>query len=385
MRPQARRLMLPLLVCLWPSLALGQTQPAGTTAGEIYRKASPAVVLIELYDSKGEVSKSGSGFLVSPEGAILTNYHVVAHSKQATVRLANGDAYDTLEVLDIDKRKDIALIKIKAIGLPTLTLGRSNTVEVGDTVFSLSNPLGVLQNSLSQGIVSGIRQGDGYRYFQISAPISPGSSGGPIFNARGDVIGIAVASLQEGQNLNFAIPVDYAKGMLSSNQPRPLASIYEPEPESTKTPESKSAGGANAPVSTGAGPKPSPTPQDVFVWFDESAPGPGAPLFEVVVTAHAYDGALAMLRKARQGNTSVQAGTSVLDTGYHPATVGLDSWQKGNPNSAPSLFYWQGEEVNGATQVMHFQMTKRAYEEMLALVAGSDLRVRPSQTSNQNH
>jgi hypothetical protein len=128
-----------------------------------------------------------------------------------------------------------------------------------------------------------------------------------------------------------------------------------------------------------------PTPQDIFVWFDESAPGSGAPLFEVLVTARAYDGALAILRQARQGNTSVQAGTSVLDTGYHPATVGLDSWQKSNPNSAPSLFYWQGEDLNGATPVMHFQMTKRAYEQMLALVAGSDLRVRLSQTSNQNH
>jgi hypothetical protein len=63
---------------------------------------------------------------------------------------------------------------------------------------------------------------------------------------------------------------------------------------------------------------------------------------------------------------------------YHPSTVSLDSWQKSNPNSAPSLFYWQGEEVNGATLVMHFQMSKRAYEQMLALVAGSELRVRPS-------
>ena len=129
----------------------------------------------------------------------------------------------------------------------------------------------------------------------------------------------------------------------------------------------------------------SATPQDVFVWFDEPAPGPGAPLFEAVVTARAYDGALDLLRKARQGNTSVQTGTSVLDTNYHPPTVNLDSWQKSNPNSAPSLFYWQGEEVNGATPVMHFPITKRAYEQMLALVAGSDLRVRPSETTNQNH
>jgi hypothetical protein len=130
---------------------------------------------------------------------------------------------------------------------------------------------------------------------------------------------------------------------------------------------------------------PSPTAQDVFVWFDESAPGPGAPLFETVVTARAYDGALAILRQARQGNTSVQAGTSVLDSNYHPPTVNFDSWQRSNPNSAPSLFYWQGEEVNGQTPVMHFQMTQRAYEQMLALVAGSDLRVRPSQVSDQNH
>lgn len=188
-----------------------------------------------MYDSKGEVYKRGSGFLVRPEGVILTNYHVIAHSKQGTVRLANEDAYDTVEVLDIDKRKDIALIKIKAISLPYLALGQSNTVEVGETVFALSNPLGVLQNTLSQGIVSGIRQGDGYRYFQISAPISQGSSGGPIFNAKGEVIGIAVASLEEGQNLNFAVPIDYAKGMLPSNQPKPLASIYEPEPDSMKS------------------------------------------------------------------------------------------------------------------------------------------------------
>ncbi len=134
-------------------------------------------------------------------------------------------------------------------------------------------------------------------------------------------------------------------------------------------------------------PAPAPTistSQDVFVWFDESAPGPGAPLFEAVVTSRAYDGALALLRQARQGNTSVQAGTSVLDTGYHPATISLDAWQKDNPKSAPSLFYWQGEEVSGATQVMHFQMTKRTYEQMMALVAGSDLRVRPSQGSNPN-
>src|SRR5271167_2323478 len=122
-----------------------QVAPPITTAADLDKQASPSVVLIEIYDSKGEVSAKGSGFLVSAEGAILTNYHVVAHTKRATVRLANEDAYDTVEVLEIDKRKDIALIKIKGFGLPYLKLGRSQNVEVGETVYSLSNPLGVFQ------------------------------------------------------------------------------------------------------------------------------------------------------------------------------------------------------------------------------------------------
>jgi hypothetical protein len=221
-----------------------QVAPPATTAADLYKQASPSVVLIEIYDSKGEVSAKGSGFLVSADGAILTNYHVVAHTKRATVRLANEDAYDTVEVLEIDKRKDIALIKIKGFGLPFLKLGRSQNVEVGETVYCLGNPLGVFQNTLSEGIVSGIRPGDGYKYFQISAPISHGSSGGPIFNSKGEVIGIAVATIEEGQNLNFAVPIDYARGMvLEMGSPKPLSAIYEPEPEKP----AESANAASAP------------------------------------------------------------------------------------------------------------------------------------------
>ncbi len=216
-----------------------QEQP-GTLAGEIYKKASPAVVLIESLNEKHEVAAAGSGFLVSSDGKILTNYHVIAHTKEVTVRLANKDAYDAVDVLDIDKRKDIALIKIKAVDLPFLTVGKSSTVDIGDQVFSLSTPLGVFQNTLSEGIVSGIRAGDGYRYFQVTAPISHGSSGSPIFNSKGEVIGIAAITISEGQNLNFAIPIDYAKGMLASpSQPRTLAAIYEPEPESEPEPDKK--------------------------------------------------------------------------------------------------------------------------------------------------
>jgi len=219
-----------LIVC--SALSIGQTKTTDSSAGAVYRNASPAVVLIEVYNEKGEVSGAGSGFLISTDGKILTNYHVVQHSKRATVRLANKDAYDDVQVLDVDKRKDVVLLKIKAVDLPYLTLGKSRAVEIGDKVFSLSHPLGLLQNTLSEGIVSGMREADGYRYFQISAPISHGSSGGPIFDSKGEVVAIATAIIEAGQNLNFAVPIDYAKGMLSASNAKPLESVYEPEPDS---------------------------------------------------------------------------------------------------------------------------------------------------------
>jgi trypsin-like peptidase len=207
--------------------------------GDLYNMAAPSVVLIETYGEDGKVSGNGSGFIVSSDGMILTNYHVVAHTKRATVRLANNDAYDYVGVLDTDKRKDIALIKIKAVNLPYLKLGHSSSAKIGDTLYALGNPLGILQNTLSEGILSSVRQADGYRLFQLSTPISHGSSGSPVFDAKGEVVGLIESTIEEGQNLNFAIPIDYAVGMLSSKEIRPLVSIYEPEPPSE--PESRLA------------------------------------------------------------------------------------------------------------------------------------------------
>jgi hypothetical protein len=236
----SQRLLLSLL--LLPVFLRAQTTTTKSVekaAGEIYKLAGPSVVLIEVYGDDGKVSGSGSGFLVSADGRILTNFHVIAHTKRATVRLANEDAYDAVNVIDVDKRKDIALVKIKAVDLPFLNLGHSNFVQVGDKLFTLGNPLGVFQNTLSEGLLSGIRQMDGYKMFQLSAPISHGSSGGPVFDARGEVVGIVEATISEGQNLNFAIPIDYAAGMLSSKEVQPLSAFYEPE--ETKQPSEVAA------------------------------------------------------------------------------------------------------------------------------------------------
>jgi S1-C subfamily serine protease len=229
---------------LVPSIVQGQAaqyQPASLGPGDIYKMSSPSVVLIETYGDDGKVSGAGSGFLVSADGRILTNFHVIAHSKRATVRLANEDAYDSVEVVDVDRRKDIAVIKIKAVNQPVVKIGHSTAVQVGDKLYTLGNPLGVFQNTLSDGILSGIRQMDGYKLFQLSAPISHGSSGSPVFNSSGEVIAIVESTLSEGQNLNFAIPIDYAAGMLDSRQTHPLESVYELE-EPKKVEESKSSG-----------------------------------------------------------------------------------------------------------------------------------------------
>ena len=235
----ARRLLQGLLLFALPTLLFSQATQAPTqakSAGDIYKMSGPSVVLIETYGDDGKVSGSGSGFLVSADGKILTNFHVVAHTKRATVKLANEDAYDTVSILDVDKRKDIALLKIKAVNLPYLKLGHSNSAQIGDKLYTLGNPLGVFQNTLSEGLLSGIRQMDGYKMFQLSAPISHGSSGSPVFNAQGDVIGIVEALISEGQNLNFAIPIDYAAGMLDSSNVQPLSAFYEPE-ETKQPPE----------------------------------------------------------------------------------------------------------------------------------------------------
>ncbi len=211
----------------------------------IYEANKNSTVLIKILDGEGKQTAQGSGFLVSEDGRIFTNFHVIRHAKAASVYLSNGDAYDAVEVVDVDKRRDIALLKIRAVDQRPVRLGRSSDLKVGDKIFALTNPNG-LQNSLSEGIVSAIRQADGFKLLQITAPISPGSSGGPIFDSKGNVVGIAVGTW-EGQALNVAIPIDYARGMLSGTTLQPLATFYEPEP---RTDDQKVSPTSPSPVPT---------------------------------------------------------------------------------------------------------------------------------------
>ena len=181
------------------------------TTPEIAEIALRSTVHLGLIDGKGN-SWTGSGFVIH-DGQIATNYHVINNMSVGGVRLVGKEEiYPVESVLDSDKEHDLAVIKVGGIDAPALSLGDSDTVRIGDKVYVAGNPQG-LEGSFSDGIISAIR-GDSDKFFQMTAPISQGSSGGPVFNEKGEVIGVSFATFLNGQNLNFAIPVSYLKPMI---------------------------------------------------------------------------------------------------------------------------------------------------------------------------
>jgi hypothetical protein len=168
---------------------------------------------------------------------------VVFGAASAQVKLSNGDVYDEVGIVDTDERKDIALLKIKAVSLPVLQLKNSDEVEIGSSVYALGSPLG-LEGSISHGLVSALRPGsevsprmEGFRVIQFTAPMSPGSSGGPLLDETGKVVGLVSASAAAGQNLNLAIPANYIRGLAeSAGEAKPLAKMSV-KPSTNRSPE----------------------------------------------------------------------------------------------------------------------------------------------------
>lgn len=165
---------------------------------------------------------SGSGFFVSADGLIVTNKHVVADEKaEYTVILGNGEEH-MAKVLARDPSNDIALIKIEGKDFPALDLGDSDQIKVGETVIAIGNPLGEFENSVTRGIISGVKRnlsassglGDSERLsgiIQVDAAINPGNSGGPLFNLAGAVIGVNVAMAQGAESIGFSLPINQVK------------------------------------------------------------------------------------------------------------------------------------------------------------------------------
>lgn len=195
------------------------------TAKAVAAKSFPSVVLLLMEDSQGQPVSLGSGFFVDG-GYVATNAHVIRGTSRGTVRLVGRpEKGEITAIAAIDTARDLVLLTVKGVSGPSLPIGKSIHITVGEEVYAIGNPQG-LEGTISQGIVSGVRRVADTEILQVTAPISPGSSGGPVLNQKGQVIGVAVATFRGGQNLNFAIPIDYLTALLS--QPRtnlPLQSL----------------------------------------------------------------------------------------------------------------------------------------------------------------
>ena len=202
-----------------PNMVAGQKQGEELSLVDINKKVANSVVAVLIVtDQQQETEFSGSGFVISEDGYIITNEHVINDAKEIKIVLHDGVSEYTAAVVGADERSDLAVLKIEAAGLTPVELGDSSLLEVGETVVAIGNPYGMeLAGTMTNGIVSALNRkiemnGSYMTLIQTNASINPGNSGGPLVNAYGQVIGITssklVATGYEG--IGFAIPINHA-------------------------------------------------------------------------------------------------------------------------------------------------------------------------------
>ena len=219
--------LLPLVfVC---AALYGQTRPLSTS--QILNLEGPSVVKIEVYNGQGVLGAQASGVVIAPGGIVATNAHVVNGACNVYIKRPSGSLIAALEVVRIDPDKDIAILRFDSKDLPAAVLGDWHALRVGDRVIKIGNPLG-LEQTVSEGIVSGLRTTEkGQAVIQTTAPISPGSSGGGLFDAVGQLVGLTTFTLEGSQNLNFAVPLADVVYLLKLGPEKPWATAsYCSEP-----------------------------------------------------------------------------------------------------------------------------------------------------------
>lgn len=191
------------------------------TPAQIFSEFAPSVVTISIKGPVGE--GGGTGFLIDGTGTIGTNYHVIDNATEIKVKLMDGTFADEVEILAENEALDLALLRIKTSAkLSPVALGDSEKVAVGERAVSIGNPLG-LEHTLTDGLISARRMLQGKRMIQMSTPVSPGNSGGPLFNIRGEVIGVSTGIYHGhsmlAQNLNLAMPINDLRAMIRADYP----------------------------------------------------------------------------------------------------------------------------------------------------------------------
>ena len=211
------------------------THASSRSVPQLAEKALAATVSLEVQDENGVTLGQGSGFFVRPN-LIATNFHVIDGAAKGIERLVNkGTAYPIEGLAGTDEINDLALLRVTIHGVIPLSLGDSDKVQIGQTVYVAGNPLG-FEGTFSDGIVSNRRNTNGIERLQMTAPISPGSSGGPVLNTSDEVIGVSVSTFSPrfGQNLNFAIPANSLRELLArSRQAKPM--LYSKQTTSADT------------------------------------------------------------------------------------------------------------------------------------------------------
>jgi tetratricopeptide (TPR) repeat protein len=204
------------------------------TTEEIAKRNTSSVMLLS------DENSLGTGFILSEDGVLVTNFHVISAGKKMVAKSHTGGLYEVQAVLATDKVRDIAILKLGAKNLNALELAAPTTVSPGSKIVVIGNPVG-LESTVSEGIVSAKRQlGDYGEVLQITAPISPGSSGSPVLNKEGKVVGIATFKRIDGESLNFAIPSYRITDLLMSlknGTPATAAEGYTPSRDTEGSPE----------------------------------------------------------------------------------------------------------------------------------------------------
>jgi len=216
-----------------------QSLPSVVTVGITKTTSTPGFLEIDPFNPFGGFRQTpgqkqkvdqniGSGFIVKDDGIIITNKHVVADTDATYKVVTNNDKTYNVEKIYRDPLNDLAILKVNASGLKSLLLGDSNKLKLGQMAIAIGTPLGEFRNTVTTGIISGLGRGitagspyEGYvekldNVIQTDAAISPGNSGGPLLNSKGEVIGVNAAIAQGGSNIGFAIPVNVVKNLLSN-------------------------------------------------------------------------------------------------------------------------------------------------------------------------
>ena len=202
-----------------PFLRSQNTPPPNSS--DVLARVSEATAIILSGEGAGRLTSISTGVIVRSDGVLLTSYHALKNAREVQVRLKSGETFDRAVLMGVDERRDVAAVRISAGNLPSLTVGAGQNTKPGEVAYAVTNSNN-LTWSATQGIFAAVRladeipgAGQGYRVLQFTAPVAPGASGGPLVDARGNLVGIITRG--NAQGAAFAVPVESVIGLLDGN------------------------------------------------------------------------------------------------------------------------------------------------------------------------